>query len=84
MKFIFSFLLVLGLAACASGGRSSDCAYRNLVGKNIYGPEVDKLRQSGHEVRLLYPDSYLGFQKNPNRVNLIRDQNDEIVAVTCG
>ncbi len=80
-KFMIASMLFL--TSCASG-RTSDCAYRNLIGKNVYGAEVEAVRSSGKEVRVLYPDSFLGFEKNSTRVNVIRDDSDEIVAVTCG
>lgn len=83
LKTLTVFMMILGLAGCAAG-RSSDCAYRNLVGKNIYDAELEAVREAGKDVRLLYPDSFLGFEKNPNRVNVIRDETDEIVAVNCG
>ena len=76
--------MVMLLGACASAGRTSDCAYRNLVGKSVHSADVEAVKQSGKNIRLLYPDSYLGFKSDPNRVNLIRDDNDQIVAVTCG
>ncbi|PZP56167.1 MAG: hypothetical protein DI586_04590 [Micavibrio aeruginosavorus] len=76
-------LSCLLLTSCAAG-ETSNCAYRNLVGKNVYGVEVEAVRQSGKEIRVLYPDSFLGFEKKPGRVNVIRDDSDEIVAVTCG
>ena len=84
MKLPVILTLLLILTACASGGRSSDCNYRNLIGKSLYSADLDPIRASGKEIRLLYPDSFLGFQKDPNRVNVIRDQSDEILAVTCG
>lgn len=77
-------MVALLLGGCASAGRTSDCAYRNLVGKSIYSAELGAVRDSGKEVRLLYPDSFLGFKADPNRVNVIRDENDKILAVTCG
>ncbi len=75
---------VLLLAGCASAGRTSDCSYRGLIGKNVYSADLDMIRSRGKEVRILYPDSFLGFERNPNRVNVIRDQGDQIVGVTCG
>lgn len=71
------------LTGC-SAGRVSGCGYNSLVGQSIYKADLDSIRASGKEVRLLYPDSYLGFEKNDNRVNVIRDDTAEIVAVTCG
>lgn len=72
------------LSACASAGSTSECAYRSLIGKNVYNADLSTIRSAGKEVRILYPDSYLGFERNLNRVNVIRDHNDEIVGVTCG
>ena len=83
MKKLLILTFVLALTACAAG-RTSDCAYRGLIGKNVYSEDVEAVRASGKEVRLLYPDSFLGFEKKPNRVNVTRDDNDEIVAVSCG
>lgn len=79
---ILSLCLILG--GCASAGTTSNCPYRGLVGKNVYSAELDDLRQQGKEIRLLYPDSFLGFEKKPGRVNVIRDENGEILAVNCG
>ncbi len=78
-------VIILGallLTSCAAG-ETTNCAYRNLVGKSVYGSEVEAVRSSGKEVRILYPDSFLGFEKKPGRVNVIRN-NDEIIAVNCG
>lgn len=86
IKFM-SYAMILALAClsgCASAGRSDGCGYRSLIGKNVYSADLDAVRASGKEVRLLYPDSYLGFKSDPNRVNVTRDDNGEIVDVTCG
>ena len=84
MKLTLVLLPILALTACASGGTTSNCNHRNLIGKSVYSADLDTIRSSGKEIRLLYPDSFLGFSKNPNRVNVIRDQSDEILGVTCG
>ena len=83
MLLAASFTVLL-LCACASGGTRSDCPYQSLVGQKTGGADIGSLRDAGRQVRILYPDSYLGFGKNPERVNIIRDENDEILAVTCG
>lgn len=84
MKIIAILGLSLVLSACASAGSTSDCSYRSLIGRNVYNADLGDIRAAGKEVRILYPDSYLGFERKPNRVNVIRDDNDEIVGVTCG
>lgn len=83
MKFIVILTTLFALTGCAAG-QTSNCSYRNLIGKNVYSGEVEAIRQSGKEVRLLYPDSFIGFSRQENRVNLTRDDNDEIVSVSCG
>lgn len=84
MKNMILFgVIAIMLTGCAAG-KTDGCAYKGLVGKSAYGAEVDAVRASGKEIRLLYPDSFLGFEKKENRVNLIRDETGEILAVTCG
>ena len=85
MRYLLFLTLVLtGLTGCMSAGRTSDCPYRSLIGKNVHNADLGMIQTQGKELRLLYPDSFLGFDKKPNRVNVIRDDSDEIVAVTCG
>lgn len=83
MQYICLFLVFATLSGCASG-KSQSCAYRSLIGQNIFTADLDSIRAEGKEVRLLYPDSYIGFKSEPNRVNVTRDDRDEIVDVTCG
>jgi len=83
MKNFIILITALGLSGCAAG-QTTDCAYRDLIGKDVYSADLQKLRDEGKDVRLLYPDSFIGFQKNPNRINVTRDENDQIVAVSCG
>lgn len=82
-QFLMIGAAVLLFSACAAG-RSSDCAYRSLIGQNVYSADLGAIRASGKEVRLLYPDSFIGFERKPNRVNVTRDMSDQIVDVTCG
>jgi hypothetical protein len=83
LRLALTFAVALGLAGCAAG-RVSDCPHRDLIGQSVHGAAPDTLREAGKTVRVLYPDSFLGFGRDETRVNLIRDEAGTIQAVTCG
>lgn len=59
------------------------CKYDELIGQNA--TEVDhSVFPEGTVVRILHPDEQVTMEYMMNRVNLIVDEDDIIVSVTCG
>ncbi len=59
----------------------ADCDYESWVGTQV--DEV-KVKEAGRPYRLLKPDSMMTMDHNPERINVVHDDDMKITRVWCG